>query len=87
MRSSLIVLAVILATLRVVQLLLARRMRRAALVAAVRRDGAAAGRGSELSLAGLVAHRRGAAEAGRMRGAKRAAAGGDGPSSRFTEWR
>ena len=87
MRSSLIVLAVILATLRVVQLLLARRMRRAALVAAVRRDGAAAGRESELSLAGLVALRRGAAEAGRMRGAKRAAAGGDGPSSRFTEWR
>jgi len=87
MRSSLIVLAVILATLRVVQVMLARRIRRAALVAAVRRGGSTAVRGSELSLAALVALRRGAAEAGRKRGGKSTPAGGDRTPSPFTEWR
>ena len=87
MRSSLIVLAVILATLRVVQAALARRMWRASLVPAVRRGGSAARGVSELSLADGVAVRSGTFEVGRRRGGRSAAAGGDRPSSRFTEWR
>jgi hypothetical protein len=87
MRSSLIVLAVVLATMRVVQAALARHMRRASLVPAVRRRGSAAVGVSELSLADGVTVRSGTAEAGRRRGGRGAAAAGDRAPSRFTEWR
>jgi hypothetical protein len=85
MRSSLIVLAVVLATLRAFEAF-ARRMRRASLVPVARRRGSAVFGASELSLAVGEAVRRGTAETGRKRGGKGAAAG-DRTPNRYTEWR
>jgi len=82
MRSSLIVLAIVLASLRVVLTALARPVRRASLVPTARR-GSGVRLVRALSLPEGGNFRRGAAEAGRRRGGR----GGDRRSSRFTEWR
>jgi hypothetical protein len=84
MRSSLIVLAIVLATLRALEAALGRA-RRAARVPAVLRRGAA--RTSELSLAIGVAARSRRPEAGWRRGVRGRAADGGREASGFTEWR
>ncbi len=83
MRSSLIVLAIVLATLRALEAALGRawRMVRGP---ALRRGVAAA---SEVRLGIGVAARSRRPEAGRRRGVRGAAADGDRRSSGFTEWR
>ena len=93
MRSSLIVLAVVLATLRAFEAF-ARRMQRASLVPVARRGGSAAFGVSELRLAVGAAARGGTAETGKTRGGKGDAAGdrtpnryGDRTPNRYTEWR
>lgn len=85
MRSSLIVLAIVLATLRVVQAAFARLVRGASLAPIARRRGSATG-AVELRLVEDIALRSGAAEPGRRR-AGQGAASGDRSSGRFVEWR
>src|SRR5258705_14023082 len=85
MRASLIVLAVVLATLHFVRGALARRRR--AFVPSRRGSGAAALGASELSLVEGVAVGSGPAEMGRRRWGRGNAARADAGSSRFAEWR
>jgi len=87
MRASLILLAVMLATLRVVEAAFGRRVRRVSLVPADRRRSSAAIGVSELSLPDNPSVRGRAAEAGRQRAGKSAEEAGDRPASRFAEWR
>jgi hypothetical protein len=84
MRSSLIVLAIVLATLRVVQAAFARLVRGASLAPTARRRGSPVG-AVELRLVEGVALRSGAAEPGRRRAGK--GAPGDRSSACFAEWR
>ena len=84
MRSSLIVLAIVLATLRALDAALGR-VRRVARVPWRRWRGATGA--SELSLAIGVAARSRRSETGTRRGARGAPADGDRGASRFTEWR
>ena len=87
MRSSLIVLAVVLATLRFLEASLARRTRRASIVPVWRRRRSGGVSVSELSLKEGPAFRGKSAEGGRKREGRDAEAGGDRESSRFAEWR
>ena len=87
MRSSLIVLAVVLATLRFLEASLARRTRRAPIVPVWRRRRSGGVSVSELSLQEGPAFRGKSAEGGRKREGRDAGAGGDRESSRFAEWR
>jgi hypothetical protein len=87
MRSSLIVLAIVLASLRVVQAAFTRRMRGATLGPLARRRRPIVLEVSELSLAEGVAFRRGTAEAGRKRADGGDAAPEGRASGRFAEWR
>jgi hypothetical protein len=86
MRPSLIVLAIVLATLRVVQAALAHRVGGVLTVAAGRRRRFPDVGVSELSFPDGPARRPGRAEPGR-KGADGAAARGDRRSDRFAEWR
>jgi len=86
MRSSLIVLAIVIATLRLLQLARARRVRGMVVVAASRRDRSAALGVSALSLPDGGAGRRGTAEAG-TKGADGTGARGDRRRNGFAEWR
>jgi len=87
MRASLIVLAVVLATLRVVQEALARRARGVALLALTRRRLFAIGGASELRLADGLPAAGGSAQGGRVRGSRETASAGARPTRRFAEWR
>ena len=86
MRPSLIVLAIVLATLRMVQAVLAHRVGGALAVAPGRRRRFAMVGVSELRLPDGPLGRRGAAESGR-KGPDGAAARGDRRSDSFAEWR
>jgi len=85
MRDSLIVLAIVLATLRVAQSVLAHRGGGASGVVAWRRRFVVVG-GCELRLPEGPTGRRGTAESG-GRGANGAGGGGDRRTNRFAEWR
>jgi hypothetical protein len=87
MRSSLIVLAVVLATLRLLEASLAHRTRRGSIVPVWRRRRAGGVSVSELSLKEGPAFRGKCAEGGRKQEGRNADAGGDRESSRFAEWR
>jgi hypothetical protein len=87
MRASLIVLAIALATLRLVQEVLARRGGRVALLRVARRRRLASGAASELRLAGRLPAGGGAAQGGRVRGGRETPSAGTRPTSRFAEWR
>jgi hypothetical protein len=86
MRSSLIVLAIVLATLRVVQAVLAHRVGGALAVTAWRRRRFAGVGASELSFPDGPTGRRGTAESGN-REPEGAAARGGRRTDRFAEWR
>jgi hypothetical protein len=86
MRSSLFVLAVVMATLHLVRTALARR-RGVLLVPTARRSRAATLGVSELRLPERAADSGGPAEMGRRRGRKGVAVETDATSSRFAEWR
>jgi hypothetical protein len=86
MRPSLIVLAIILATLRVVQAVLAHRVAGALAVGARRRRRFAVVGVSELSFPDGPTRRPGTAESGR-KGHDGGAARGDRRTDRFAEWR
>jgi hypothetical protein len=86
MRSSLILLAIVLATLRLVQAALGRRVRSASLVPTARRRGSEVG-AVELRLVEGVVLQSGTAEPGRRRAGRKAAGPGDRTSGRFAEWR
>jgi hypothetical protein len=86
MRFSLIVLAIVVATLRLLQVALMRRVRGMPVVAVSRRDRSPVGGVSALSLPEGRSGRRGTAEAGR-KSADDAAARGDRRTDRFAEWR
>src|SRR6185369_9429798 len=85
MRASLIVLTIVLATLRVIQAVLAQRVGARGVAASPRRRFAVVGV-SELSLPEGPAGRRGTAGSGR-KAADGGAARGDRRTSRFAEWR
>src|SRR5690348_17049433 len=87
MRASLIVLAVVLATLRVVQEALARRVRGVALLPATRRRRFAIGGASELRLVDGLPAGSGTAQGGRLRGSREPASAGARSTRRFAEWR
>ena len=87
MRSSLIVLAVVLATLRFIEASLARRVRRASIVPVRSRRWSAGLEVSALSLKEGPAFPGKSAEGARKREGRDAEAGGDRESSRFAEWR
>jgi len=87
MRSSLIVLAVVLATLRLIEASLARRVRRASIVPVWRRRTSAGLEVSALRLKEGPAFRGTSAGGARKREGRDVEAGGDRESSRFAEWR
>ena len=87
MRLSLIVLAIVLATLRVVQEALARRGRSVAFLPLTPRRLFAARSASELRLADGLPAGDGAAQGGRVRRSRESASNGARPTRRFAEWR